>query len=306
MATPREIRRRIRSVKNIAQVTRAMQMVAAAKMRRAQAQVLASRPYSEKALEVLRHLAAQRGAQAALHPLLTHREEVNTIALVLITSDKGLCGGYNANMLRVASRFILEAGKPVKIIAVGRKGAAFMARRGQDLAYEFSDLPPQPRLLDITPVTRVVIQGFLRGDFDEVYLGYTQFISTLRQQPLIRRLLPLHPTNGENSLEILPSASQQVTPIQVGEFIYEPDPATILDAVLPRFTEIQIYQALLEALASEHSARMVAMRSATDNANELLSELTLTYNRVRQDAITREMLDIAGGVEAMRQAESAG
>ncbi len=302
MASLREIRRRIRSIRNIAQVTRAMQMVAASKMRRAQAQVLATRPYSEKAWQVLKHLAAQRGAQGALHPLLDARDSVNAIGLVLITADKGLCGAYNANMLRLAARFILEAGKPVKVIAIGRRGAAFMARYRQNLIAEFSDLPPRPSILDITPIAHVAINAFLSGEVDEVYLGYTRFVNTLTQRPLIRRLLPLRVTNAHqlsvNTALVQPEEASQAT----GEYIYEPDPQTILDTVLPRFTEIQIYGALLEALASEHSARMVAMRAATDNANKLLAELTLTYNQARQDAITREMLDIAGGVEAMRQA----
>ncbi|MCS7221477.1 MAG: ATP synthase F1 subunit gamma [Anaerolineae bacterium] len=302
MASLREIRRRIRSIRNIAQVTRAMQMVAASKMRRAQAQVLATRPYAEKAWQMLRHLAAQRGIQGALHPLLNTRESVNAIGLVLITADKGLCGAYNANMLRLAARFILEADRPVKVIAIGRRGATYMARYRQNLIAEFSDLPPRPSILDITPIAHIVINAFLNGEVDEVYLGYTRFINTLTQRPLIRRLLPLR-VNNANQLSVNTALVQpEETAPAIGEYIYEPDPQTILDAVLPRFTEVQIYEAVLEALASEHSARMVAMRAATDNANKLLTELTLSYNQARQDAITREMLDIAGGVEAMRQA----
>ncbi len=303
MASLREIKRRIRGIRNISQVTRAMQMVAASKMRRAQAQVLATRPYSQKAWEILKQLAAQQSAQSSLHPLLEVRETINAIGLVLITADKGLCGAYNANMLRTATQFILEAGVPVRIIAVGRRGAAYMARHRRDLIAEFSDLPPRPRLVDITPIARTAIDAFLSGEVDEVYLGYTQFVNTLTQRALIRRILPLR-TGGANSGPVskgLVVAEEEPATV-VGEYIYEPDAQTILDAVLPRFTEVQIYQAILEALASEHSARMVAMRSATENANELVAELTLTYNRARQDSITREMLDIAGGVEAMRQA----
>ncbi len=303
MASLREIRRRIRGIRNISQVTRAMQMVAASKMRRAQAQVLASRPYSEKAWEVLKQLAAQHTAQGAAHPLLEAREPVRAVGLILITADKGLCGAYNANMLRLATQFILDAGVPVRIIAVGRRGAAYMARYRRELIAEFSDLPPRPRLIDITPIARTAIDAFLNGDVDEVYVGYTRFVNTLTQRPLIRRLLPLRTTGAQGGLRGNNNLVQpeEEPPAVVGEYIYEPDPQTILDAVLPRFTEVQIYQAVLEALASEHSARMVAMRSATENANELVAELTLMYNRARQDSITREMLDIAGGVEAMRQ-----
>ncbi|NOZ28089.1 MAG: ATP synthase F1 subunit gamma [Chloroflexi bacterium] len=300
MASLREIRRRIRGIRNVSQVTRAMQMVAASKMRRAQAQVLGTRPYSDRAWQILKHLAAQQVAAGTLHPLLEVRDSINAVALVLITADKGLCGAYNANMLRVASRFILDAEQPVQVIAVGRRGASFMARHRQNLLAEFSDLPPQPGILDITPIARTVIEVFLKGDVDEVYLGYTQFVNTLVQRPVIRRLLPLPTSRAHRRIGVASTVVQEEEPPErVGEYIYEPDPQSILDIVLPRFTEIQIYQAVLEALASEHSARMVAMRSATENANELLASLTLSYNRARQDAITREMLDIAGGVEAM-------
>jgi F-type H+-transporting ATPase subunit gamma len=245
----------------------------------------------------------QQGAQNTLHPLLDARETVKAVGLVLITADKGLCGAYNANMLRVASRFILDAGVPIRLIAVGRRGAAFMARYQRDLMSEFSGLPPQPRLVDISPIAHTAISAFLSSELDEVFLGYTQFVSTLIQRPVIRRLLPLR-TVGANDEPRKASTlvrEEESSPM-VGEYIYEPDPQTILDAVLPRFTEIQIYQAVLEALASEHSARMVAMQAATDNANDLLAHLTLSYNKARQNAITREMLDIAGGVEAMKQA----
>lgn len=297
MANVREIKRRIRSVRNIAQVTRAMQMVAASRMRRAQEQVLATRPYSAKAWEVLTHLAAQRGSNQAVHPLLTRRDPIETTGIVLITSDKGLCGAYNSNIIRNTLHFMRGLGHPVRLVTVGRRGRDFMIRHGGNVIAEFSDLPPRPSLLDITAVARTVIDDFLKSDYDEVYLAYTDFINTLTQKPTIRRLLPITPGQVESSVmrEYIADAPVSLT----GEYIYEPDPQTLLDAVLPRFTELQIYQALLEALASEHSARMVAMRSATDNANELIGDLTLSYYRARQEAITKEMLDIAGGAEAL-------
>ncbi len=297
MANVREIKRRIRSVKNIAQVTRAMQMVAASKMRRAQEQVLATRPYSAKAWEVLIHLAAQRSGSQGIHPLLARRDPIRTTAVVLVTSDKGLCGAYNGNVIRATLHFMQGLGHPVRLVTVGRRGRDFMVRHGGDVIAEFSNLPPRPSLLDITPVARTVIDDFLTGEYDEVYLAYTDFINTLIQKPTIRRLLPITPERVEDSVMREYMADTPVHP--TGEYLYEPNPHVILDAVLPRFTELQIYQAILESLASEHSARMVAMRNATDNANELIGHLTLNYYRARQEAITTEMLDIAGGAEAL-------
>jgi F-type H+-transporting ATPase subunit gamma len=297
MSTIRELKRRIRGVKNIAQVTRAMQMVAASKMRRAQAQVLATRPYSAKAWEVLVHLAAQRSGSQAIHPLLARREPVAVTGIVLITSDKGLCGAYNSHIIRATLGFMQESGRPVRLITVGRKGRDFMVRHGGNLIAEFSNLPARPSLLDATPIARTAIDDFMNGDCDEVHLAYTDFINTMSQKPVIRHLLPITPGPVESS--VMRKYVADVPTHLAGEYIYEPDPHTILDAVLPRFTELQIYQAILEALASEHSARMVAMRNATDNANELIEHLTLTYYRARQEAITREMIDIVGGAEAL-------
>lgn len=301
MPSTREIRRRIRSVKNISQVTRAMQMVAASKMRRAQEQVVATRPYTEKAWQILSNLAAQRGVDETVHPLLEIREEIETVGVVLITADKGLCGSYNHNMIQAASRFIAELSYPVELVTIGRRGRDAMWRTGHKIVSEFSDLPPQPRLLDITPIAHTVIDGFIARQYDVVYLAHTDFINTLSQRPAIWQLLPIRPLDlGVTAISEHRGESREETV----EYIYEPDPHSILDTVLPRFTELQIYQALLESLASEHSARMVAMRSATENANELLADLTLTYNRARQEAITKEVLDIAGGAEALAKARA--
>ena len=193
MPSTREIRRRIRSVKNISQVTRAMQMVAASKMRRAQEQVLATRPYTEKAWQILNNLARQRGVQEAAHPLLYTREEIRTVGMVLITADKGLCGSYNHNMVQAAARFITELSHPVELITVGKRGRDTMWRVGQTIIAEFSDLPAQPGLLDITPIARTIMDGFVEGRFDVVYLAHTDFINTLTQQPAIWQLLPIRP-----------------------------------------------------------------------------------------------------------------
>jgi F-type H+-transporting ATPase subunit gamma len=279
-----------------------MQMVAASKMRRAQEQVLATRPYAEKAWQVLSHLAAQQGIDEDAHPLLEIRDEIERIGVVLVTADKGLCGSYNHNMVQAALRYIRELPYPVELITVGKRGRDAMWRLRQNIVAEYSDLPPQPRLLDITPIARTVMDGFISGHYDAVYLAHTDFINTLVQRPAIWQLLPIRPLQ----LGVSPVSEYrgQESSAPGVEYLYEPDPQTILGTVLPRFTELQIYQAVLEALASEHSARMVAMRNATENANELLDDLTLTYNRARQEAITKEMLDIAGGAEALSRARA--
>ena len=303
MATAREIKRRIRSVDNIGQITRAMEAVAASKMRRAQDQVLSTRAYAQKAWEVLTHLASQQEADEAMHPLLQVRP-VSTMGLVLITSDRGLCGAFNHNMIRRALEFVEAAGETtVQLITVGRTGRNLMLRLGQSIVAEFSDLPASPRLIDITPIARVAIDGFLEGQFDLVYLAYTDFITTLTQRPAVKRLLPIQPTELET--QAMAEYVEDVRPTMVSEYIYEPDPRTILDEVLPRFTELQVYQAVLESIASEHSARMVAMRNATESAAELVEELTLVFNKARQQSITREIMDIAGGAEALAQARAA-
>ena len=300
MASTRELKRRIKSVKNISQVTRAMQMVAASRMRRAQEQALASRSYAAKAWEILTHLVTQTGGVEQLHPLLTQRGYVRNIAIIFITSDKGLAGAYNSNMIRAVLRFMSgHKQENVSLITVGRKGRDFMVRYGQNVVAEFTDLPARPTALDISPIARLAIDGFLKGEYDEVFVGYSEFINTLTQKPTLRLLLPIHPGQIESKVmsEYLTKSSDTTA-----EYIYEPDPATLLDTILPRFTELQIYQALLEAQASEHSARMIAMRNATENAHQLVDDLTLTYNKARQEAITNEMLDIAGGAEALAKA----
>ena len=302
MATLREIRRRIRSVQNISQVTRAMQMVAASKMRRAQEQVSATREYAEKAWELLVHLAS-RSVEDRQHPLLVPRP-VHSTGLVLITADRGLAGGYNHNIIRLALQFIRENQTPVKVIAVGRKGRDFMLRLGVEVVAEISDLPPRPGLLDVLPAAQVAIEDFEAGTFDEVYLAYTLFHNTMSHEPVILRLLPIY-TSAELQADMrsgkrLPDFGH-IELAGDGEYIYEPDVRTLLDTIIPRFTELQIYQAVLESLASEHSARMIAMRNATENAQEMIGDLRGEYNRLRQEAITEEILDIAGGAEALAQ-----
>lgn len=267
-----------------------MQMVAASKMRRAQEQALATRAYAEKAWELLTFLASQMPVEEPPHSLLTYRS-VNTIGLLLITGDRGLAGAYNHNIIRLAAEFIREATSPVKLVTVGRKGRDLMLRYGGDIVAEFTGVPDQPAFTDITPIARTVIEDFLKGTLDQVIIAYTHFINTLVHRPALRQLLPIRHI-------------REVRPRPIGEYIFEPDPQAILEEVLPRFTELQLYQAILESLASEHSARMVAMRNASDNAEALVGDLTLSYNRARQEAITKEIMDIAGGAEALAKAQA--
>lgn len=288
MPSMRDIRRRIRSIQNTGQITKAMEMVAASKLRRVQAQALSSRPYSDKMWEMLRDLAARVPADAPPHPLL-QRREVRRIGLVLVTPDRGLCGPLNSNLVRHAASFMLERQQPVSIIAVGRRGRDWMVRRGRQVVAEFTQLGDRPAYLDTVPIARVVMDGFLEGSFDEVYLVYARFITTLTQEPVLRRLLPVSSPEGLGRGRAV-------------EYIYEPSPQAVLAMLLPRFVEVGIYHAVLESVASEQSARMVAMRNATDNASEIVGELTLNYNKTRQNVITKELLEIASGAEALRQA----
>lgn len=284
MANIRLIRRRIRGIQSTAKITRAMEMIATLKMRRAQERGLAGRPYAQKILQVIADLAALPQAEAPLHPLLLRRP-VNKIAVVHITPDRGLCGGLNTNLNRKTASFILEQSVPVTIIAVGRKGRDFMRRYGRDIHAEFTQLGDRPSLLDTLPISRIIIDDYSNGFVDLVYLVYAQFISTMVQRPVLQQILPIEPAT--------------IPPAQNVDYIYEPGPDAVLGQLLPRFVEMQVYHAILESIASEQSARMVAMRNATENANELIQELTLIYNKARQEAITKELLDITGGAAAL-------
>ncbi|MFC1902282.1 ATP synthase F1 subunit gamma [Chloroflexota bacterium] len=283
MADIRKVKRRIKGVTNIAKITKAMEMIAASKMKKAQDRGLAGRPYSEKIRQVIADLAALPGIE--LHHPLLQRRPVEKIAVVHITPDRGLCGGLNANLNRRLAGFILEQKKPVDVIAVGRKGRDFIVRCGHGMSAEFGQLGDQPGILDTLAISHLVIDGYSTGDIDMVYLSYTRFISTVVQQPVIEPLLPVEPA-------VIPK-------VENVDYIYEPGAAAVLGGLLPRFVEMQIYHAILESIASEQSARMVAMRNATDSAHELTDELTLLYNKARQEAITRELLDITGGVVAL-------
>ena len=282
MANIRLLRRRIRSIQSTAKITKAMETIAASKMRRAQEDDLAGRPYAEKIQQVLADLAAQ--PRGVTHPLL-ERRETKRIEVIHITADRGLCGGLNINMNRSTANFILGHVAPSVLITVGRKGRDYMMRYRREVRAEFTGISDRPSLADTLPISRIVIDDYSNGFVDLVYLAYTQFVTTMTQRPVLRQLLPVEPAKVAHRGEI--------------EYIYEPSSKMVLAQLLPRFVEMEVYHALLESIASEQSARMVAMRNATDNANELVRDLTVMYNKARQEMITTELLDITGGAEAL-------
>ena len=291
MPSLRDIRRRIRSVKNTAQITKAMEMVAASRMRRAQQRVLASRPYSQTLRELIGELSASTGE--VVHPLLQGRPTVRRAALVVMTSDRGLAGALNTTVIRRAAEFMLEAAPETDVVAVGRKGLGFFVRRGFKPLGVFTDLGDKPSYEDAIPMARVVADAFLAGQVDAVYLVYPKFVSTMTQRPQVDQLLPVAPTRETEG---------GGPPRRRMDYIYEPSAEAILQALVPRYVEVQIFQALLEAVASEQSARMIAMRNATNNARDLVDTLSLNANRVRQSTITGEVLEIASAADAMAAA----
>jgi F-type H+-transporting ATPase subunit gamma len=299
MANTREVRLRIRSVKNIAQVTRALQAVSASRVRKAMDAMFSTRPYSNKAWQVLTHIAKQPDREN-LHPLLTHHETVNNVLVVMMSSDRGLAGPYNTNILRFT---LGEFGKypvPVRFISVGRKGTELLHRRGMNIMADFSGLPAEPTFADTRSIGRVAVEEFLQGDADEVYLMYTDFVNMVRQDPVKKKLLPLEFETAEGLVQVEFAGERRRSE---GAYIYEPGQREILDEVVPRFTALQVYHAVLESLASEHAARMVAMKNATDNATELAGLLQLEYNKARQLSITSDILDIVGGAEALTESK---
>ncbi|HEU5203732.1 MAG TPA: ATP synthase F1 subunit gamma [Candidatus Limnocylindrales bacterium] len=281
MASQRDIRRRIGAVRNIKQITRAMQFVAASKLRRAQEATLASRPYSDKIDEVLADLAAVLGGED--HPLLAEREAGKRL-IVLITTDRGLAGPLNTNTIRFAAREITQHQGDLSVVTVGRKGRDAMRRARVPLEAHFAGFGDRPSFADVIPLARLVSDGFLDGSVSTVDIIFTRFVSTLVQRPASDRLLPVEPTEDTEG-------------IPGGQFIFEPNPAAVLTQLLPRYVATRLFQAVLESKASEESSRMVAMKNATENAEDLISDLTLSYNKVRQANITREMIEIATGAQ---------
>ena len=285
MPNIRQIKRRIRSSQSTAKITNAMSMIAASRMRRTQQRGIQGRPYAEQITKVLAHIAALPQSGEAIHPLLEARP-VQRIAYIHVTADRGLCGPLNSNMNRAGHQFIQSQSVPVAVIAVGRRGRDFMARTGRELRAVFLDLGDFPSLLDSLPISQVAVEDFRNGYVDQVYLGYSDFVNTAVQQPVMRRLVPVEP-------------APDIDPLANVEYIYEPSVDDVLEGLLPRYIEMLVYHALLEHKASEQSARMVAMRNATEAAKDMIQDLTLTYNKARQEMITKEILDLVGGAAAL-------
>jgi F-type H+-transporting ATPase subunit gamma len=292
MPSLKDIRGRIGSVRNIAQITRAMEMVAASRMKRAQDSIIAARPYSDEMRNVLSRVSAVVGEE--IDPLLARRP-VRRVALIMITTDRGLAGSLNANAIRSALRWTqskLQANGdgPIEVaaITIGRKGRDGLRRAGIPIAAHFPQLGDRPKFSDVTPIARLVTDDFLAGTYDEIDVAYSTFVTTLTQRPEIKPLLPI--TSPEQE-----TGEQEAN----DEYLFEPSPAAVLSRLLPHYVAIDLYRAVLENQASEQSARMIAMRNSTDNANELIDDLTLVYNKTRQATITREMIEIASGAEAL-------
>jgi F-type H+-transporting ATPase subunit gamma len=285
MVSPKILRRRIRSVQSTAKITRAMEMIATAKMKKAQDTAIAGRPYNDKIMQVIADLSAQAAAGGAVHPLLIARP-VKKICIVDITSDRGLCGGLNTNLNRLVGNFILEQKVPVTTITVGTKGRDFLRRSMREIRAEFIKMNDRPQMADTIAISQIIVEDYKSGLYDQVYLAYSKFVNLMTQKPIMQQLLPVEPAT-------LPKS---VSP----EYIFEPDAIHLLDELLPRFVEMEVYHAVLESKASFYSAQMMAMRNATDNAYDVIADLTLTLNKARQEMITKELLDIVAGVEGLK------
>jgi F-type H+-transporting ATPase subunit gamma len=298
MASIREIRQRIRAVRNISKITRAMQMVASSKMRRAQERVERARPYSEQLRGLVSRLARVSGADIGDELVLMQQRPVRNIGIVLISPDRGLCGALPSNVNRMAAstalelqgKFAEQGQRPgVNYVGVGRKGRDFIRRTRQHLLAEFTNYGDRPSMNDATAIAQVAVDAFVKGDVDVVYLVYPQFVNTMTQRPVAVQLLPVQP----------PAERGEEQEKATAEYIYEPDPQEIFKELLPRYVDIQVYQALLETVSSFLSAQMVAMKNATDNAMQLIDDLTLTYNKARQASITMQIIEVVSGAQAL-------
>ena len=298
MASSREIRVKINSVKNTKKITKAMEMVAASKMRKAQERMRHARPYGAKIRAVMRRMSHAKTEYH--HPLLQKREQVKNVGMIVVTSDKGLCGGLNTNVLRLALNKYKEwdqAGKKVQVCAIGGKGFGFMQRMNAHIASYLTHMGDTPHMEKLLPPVTVMLENFLKGEIDELHLVSTVFVNTMKQEPVVLQLAPI--------VDQADAMSKTEADEKLGiwehhwDYIYEPDAKEILDTLLRRYVEYTVYQAVAEHMASEQSARMVAMKAASDNAGTLIDELTLVYNKTRQAAITKELSEIVGGAAAV-------
>ena len=288
MAKTQDIKRRIKSIRNTMQLTRAMKMVAAAKLRRSQDRIMAARPYAHRHYRVLRSLAAR--ANPEIHPLLQQRENPGKVEALVVTADKGLCGAFNAHIIRLAENslkdFALTGEREVSVATVGKKGREYFGRRGYTSQRQWVDIFRDVRYEHATEIADALMERFVEGDLDEIYLVYNEFKSAIQAKPTMLRLLPIEP--------------EEFSEGQVAEdYIYEPDAQKLFDSLLPHYVRQIVYQALIESAAAEHAARMTAMEAATNNAGELIDSLTLTMNRVRQASITTEIIEVVSGAEAL-------
>ena len=311
MAGSKEIRTKIKSVENTRKITKAMEMVAASKMRKAQERMRASRPYAEKIRNVAAHLSH---AQAEYkHPFLIKRDVVKNIGLIVVSSDKGLCGGLNTNMLRLSVNQMKawEAdGKGIQVSAIGNKGFGFMSRFGADVKSHITGLGDVPHLESLIGTIKVMLDAYKDGEIDQLFISYTRFINTMKQEPVMQQLLPLnddhlgaHPVHAQ--VEPLSTSDVVKSAVNVGiakghwDYIYEPEAQPVIDVLMMRYIESLVYNAVAENMASEQSSRMVAMKSASDNAKTVIGDLKLIYNKARQAAITKEISEIVGGAAAV-------
>jgi F-type H+-transporting ATPase subunit gamma len=289
MAGSREIRNKIKSVQNTRKITKAMEMVAASKMRKAQERMRQARPYGEKVRNIAAHLAGANPEYR--HPFLVRRETQKAAGLILVTTDKGLCGGLNTNILRMATQRLREleqAGTKVQVTAFGNKGLGFMQRINAKVVSQLVQMGDSPQLERMIGPVKLQLDAYAAGEVDAVYIAYTRFINTMKQEPVIEQLLPLDPS-------MLEETSREYS----WDYLYEPDAQSVLDELLVRYIEALVYQAIAENMASEQSARMVAMKSASDNAKKVIGDLQLSYNKARQAAITKELSEIVSGAAAV-------
>ena len=284
MPSVRDIKRRIRSIENTGQVTNAMALIAASKMARAQNAVQSSRPYEEKITNVVTALSAQVSGNESVHPLLEERD-VNTIGLMVIGPDRGLCGGLISNLSRFASSFVSSNEQEIRSIAVGRKSRDVLVRCGLTPTESFSDLGDRVVKSDTESISKLLMDQYSSGEIDAMYLCYSKFISTTTQEPVIEKVIPIDSGDSENNNAL--------------DYIYEPSTDMVLGGLIPRYVDMKVFHAIQESIASELSARMVAMRNATDNAKSLGDDLTVVMNKLRQDSITNELLDLVGGQAAL-------
>ncbi|MBU1146536.1 ATP synthase F1 subunit gamma [Patescibacteria group bacterium] len=295
------IRRRIKSITNTKKITKAMELVAASKMRKAQQATLRTRSYADRAWSLISDLAGKTDSN--IHSFLVKKDKIKKVCVVLVSSDRGLCGGFNAQIIKKIAEFsrgLTEKNIELEFITIGKKSKDFAARHKMKIIADFTNLSSVTRLAEIRAVGKIVIDDFSAGKYDEVYLAYTDFISTISQRPRILKLLPF---SRERDFDLGRVGKEKKTEEEVQEkeheFIFEPSPDQVLEYMLPRMAEMQIFQAILESNASEHSARMVAMKNASDSAEDMIFDLTLMYNQVRQSAITKEIMEIVSGKAAL-------